>query len=184
MIDLTDETAAAILSIEQRHINRMAAEGVPTHVAKPAEGKHLWGIMKVSPDGPTQFFPDPDGREAYVSISTRGSDVTDLIAWHPANPANWRWRIGDEPFLGIDAFERCWPGDGPLQIHATPLDFLRAGGEGLVVLDWNATSDIRRLAMVDAIAAPRSIVERIDKILRRPVRMPRWKVMEAPRAAA
>jgi hypothetical protein len=142
--------------------------------------------MKVRSESDFLFEPDPDdGKEAYISFAFQhGANVMDLIAWHPSNPGRWRWRIGDSPFLNPDAFERKWPGDAPLQIHRTPLDFLISGAQGIVILDWSATSDIRRLALEDAISGPCDIIERLDAILRRPVRMPRLLRTEAPRAAA
>ena len=185
MFDLVVEMSNAILGIEQRHIDRLIAAGVPEHVVAGDEGLHQWGIMRVQPEGKYGFVPDPeDGKEAYISFSRHRGGVSDLIAWHPASPANWRWRIGDEPLLNLDNLERRWPGEGPLKIHATPLDFLRGGAEGVVILDWSASRDIRRLAMEDAIVGPKAAIDRLDSMLRAPVRMPRFQRTEAPRAAA
>lgn len=185
MFDLTVEFSNAISAIEQRHRDRLVAVVVPECIAQPTEGRHEWGVMKVRPEGQYHFIPDPEeGKEAFVSIAFYRGNIMDLIAWHPAAPANWRWRVGDTPILNIDAIEQKWPGDGPLKIYATPLDYLRGGCEGVVILDWNATSDIRRLALEDAICCPQAIIDRLDGILRKPVRMPRFQSMEAPRAAA
>lgn len=185
MLDLTIEFNNAILAIEQRHRDRLIVAGVPECVAKPSEGRHHWGVMKVRADGDHHFIPDAeDGREAFVSFAFHAGNIVDLVAWHPAVPGNWRWRIGDTPILNVDAMERRWPGDGPLMVFSTPLDCLRGGGDGVVILDWNATGDIRRLAMEDTICGPQAIIHRLDAILRTPVRMPRYRLMEMPRAAA
>lgn len=185
MWDLSVEFNNAILATEPRHRDRLMAAGVPECVASPTEGRHHWGIMKVRPDGEHYFIPDAeDGKEAFVSFAFHGGNIVDLIAWHPAAPANWRWRAGGTTLLNIDAMERRWPGDGPLKVFATPLDCLRGRGEGVVILDWSAAGDIRRLALEDTICGPKTIIERLDVILRKPVRMPRFKHMGAPRAAA
>ncbi|MGD9714034.1 MAG: hypothetical protein AB7V46_18540 [Thermomicrobiales bacterium] len=185
MFDLTIEMAEAILAIEPGHKDRMISLGVSPDIADPTDGRHQWGIAKVRPEGDYHFIPDPeDGKEAFISFACQGSNVVDLIAWHPAAPSKWRWRIGETPVLNVDAINRRWPNEGPLQVHRNPLDHLRAGAEGLVVLDWAANSDIRRLALVDAIAGPADVINRIDRILRTPVRMPRLLRSEPPRAAA
>lgn len=185
MIDLTVEFNNAILAIEQRHCDRLVAAGVPECIAKPTEGRHEWGVMKVRPEGRYHFIPDPDdGREAFVSLAFYRGNIVDLIAWHPAAPTNWRWRVGETPILNVDVMEQKWPGDGPLKIYATPLDYLCGGADGVVILDWSATSDIRRLALEDAICGPQGIINRLDAILRKPVRMPRFQRLESTRAAA
>ncbi len=60
--------------------------------------------------------------------------LCDLIAWRPAEPAQWWYRWGcDTPALGDEYVEDAHT-LGPLYCHRTPLDWLRSGCRGTVLL--------------------------------------------------
>ncbi len=61
--------------------------------------------------------------------------LADLIAWRPAEPGRWWYRWGcDTPTLG-DEFVEDAHAFGPLWCHLTPLDWLRGGCHGTVLLN-------------------------------------------------
>ena len=62
--------------------------------------------------------------------------LADLIAWRPAEPARWWYRWGcDTPALGDEYVEDAHA-LGPLYCHRTPLDWLRSGCRGTVLLEF------------------------------------------------
>ena len=104
---------------------------------KKVEGKH--------------FIPFEDGEPAWIipSISGRGPHfpgdqhclIVDLIATKTHTPHTWQTRFGAAPLLGIDWPDWCKQSIGiseQLFAYSTPLDWLRSGGQGVCVLDWDA----------------------------------------------
>ncbi len=74
--------------------------------------------------------------------------LADLIAWRPAEPARWWYRWGcDTPALGDEYIEDAHA-LGPLFCHPTPLDWLRAGCRGAVLLEFaeHYAPEARRIA--------------------------------------
>jgi hypothetical protein len=67
-------------------------------------------------------------------------DVVDLVAWDVADPTRWLVARGVEPWLGRSAVETAQADDGPLTLHPTPLDWLRARGHGAVWLPGRAAA--------------------------------------------
>ncbi len=62
--------------------------------------------------------------------------LCDLIAWRPAEPGRWWYRWGcDTPALGDEYVEDAHV-LGPLYCHRTPLDWLRSGCRGTVLLEF------------------------------------------------
>lgn len=75
--------------------------------------------------------------------------LADLIAWRPAEPARWWYRWGsDSPALGDDYIEAAHTEGWPLICDLTPLDWLRGGCRGCVLLDIaeHYAPDARRAA--------------------------------------
>ncbi len=64
--------------------------------------------------------------------------LADLIAWRPAEPGRWWYLWGcDSPALGDHYLEAAHEGaaGGHLVCHLTPLDWLRGGCRGTVLLN-------------------------------------------------
>ncbi len=62
--------------------------------------------------------------------------LCDLIAWRPAEPDRWWYRWGsDSPALGDHHLEAAHTETGPLFCHLTPLDWVRGGCRGCVLLE-------------------------------------------------
>ena len=61
--------------------------------------------------------------------------LRDLIAWHPAEPETWWYRLGiDRLILGEIHYLEAMETGCALPVFATPLDWLKAAGEGAVFL--------------------------------------------------
>ena len=62
------------------------------------------------------------------------SDVHDLIAFRPDATGRWWRRRGDVDLLGANNITP-WR-LSPLVIHETPLSWLQAGANGIVIINW------------------------------------------------
>jgi hypothetical protein len=129
-------------------------EACRVHGFDPAPHVRRAGVMLG--DGGVFDFPDEvsefDERPvapALVMLAVEDGIETDIVAWPlaaGAAPATW---LGRADMLGADALRE----DGPARAFRTPLDWLRAGRRGLVVLDverarWRLAG--RALAAQDA----------------------------------
>jgi hypothetical protein len=99
--------------------------------------KALWPISgaTVRFNGAT-FDLDDEGERALIFRAEDRSEVIDLIAWQPRNGALASWR-GQAFCLGDvdDIFNPAtyFAGDA-LRVHATPLDWLLADRDGIVIV--------------------------------------------------
>ncbi|QRG09278.1 hypothetical protein EZH22_14070 [Xanthobacter dioxanivorans] len=90
---------------------------------------------------PRRFRLDPDGADAaffeVLAIEDGEIVVADLVAFDVADPTIFGTLEGCGVLLGADQIENPsrYLGDRPLLVHRTPLTWLRAGCQGVVVLD-------------------------------------------------
>lgn len=181
-IDLQGEMTAAAERVQQEHIDRMLSLGVPGRsIATIGATQAAFGISAAMPE-PSYFYQPGDGPAHVIMPVTEEGDLIDLIAWRSSNPARWFWRTGLGWALGTDYLLPRWD-NGPVQLHATPLDWLAAAGEGMCILDWSAP-EIRELAALDAIEADEMIGRKLLAILSKPARLPRISYRKAVRHAA
>lgn len=135
------------------------------------------GIAKLRTNDDGLWEPDSDGRAMLVqpvTVPTRlrffdlidvdSIEFVDTIAFNPAQPARWWWRTGDGWALGLHMLER----GAPVPVVATPIEWLAAGGDALVVLDWSAPP-IRWLSLLDAPLVVRDdwLRKRLEQTFRR-----------------
>jgi hypothetical protein len=93
------------------------------------------GATTVRFDGPT-FEPDPNGVRALTFTVIDRRRVIDIAAWQPRSGMLASWR-GQAFCLGDldDIFNPAtYFAGGALRIHRTPLEWLKAGREGVVIL--------------------------------------------------
>ena len=94
------------------------------------------GAARVAFDG-DRFELDPKGRHALTFVCFDRDEPIDVCAWQPktGEMATYSGRaifLGDED----DVFNPAtWFDGGDLLIHASPLDWLKADREGVVILD-------------------------------------------------
>jgi hypothetical protein len=135
--DLAEEFTAATAAVKRADFDHLVAQGVPY--------TWLWaGPMRFGITSAGTYGPMPDGQRAFIvpaipiSNDSVDNDVGDLIAWFPDTPSRWWCRYGATPFLNFEAIERAVHYHEPLRLKSTPLSWLRASGEGAVILDDSA----------------------------------------------
>ena len=146
----------------------------------------LVGVARIEIDG--QYYqPVPEGHPAIIipvsyDYAPGCLDPLDLIAFTPARPDRWYHRTGWGDVLGEDAIERAWLLEQPLTMHATPLDWLQAGGHGTCILDWSAARFA--LGNVRAFNCPtREYGLKLQRALSEPVQPVDIRIPEACHAA-
>ena len=180
--DLENEMTTAAGRVQQDHLNRMMALGVPgAAIATVGAHQIAFGIALVSPE-PSYFYQPGDGTLHVIMPVMEAGELIDLIAWRSSNPARWFWRTGLGWALGADYLSPRWD-DDPVRLFATPLDWLAGAGKGICILDWSAP-EIRELSALDAIEADEMIGRKLMAILSKPVRVPRMIYRKAVRHAA
>lgn len=137
-------TAAAGPATRRCHFDELVARGVPKDFLWL--GPMRFGVAEVATDTDGTYQPMPGGRLAYI-VPARPladldddewgteQDLVDLVAFFPDEPGRWWVRTGAEPILHPFAIARAEIMREPLEVHSTPLDWLRAMGRGCVVLD-------------------------------------------------
>jgi hypothetical protein len=125
--------------------------GVPKEVLAAHLYRDLWpGALDIAIENGKwrQMFR---GERAIVLpvTSPETGELVDLVAFRPQTPRSfWRF-IGTAPLLGYDSLALAEyetrlvredhdgrPGLGILHIHETPLDWIKSGCAGVVILDW------------------------------------------------
>lgn len=83
-----------------------------------------------------------DGPERRLLLAVREQDqLVDVAALSSTAPDEWALLTGEGAMLGLERVIACQCGLADrLRLFATPLDWLRAGGAGVCVLDWGAAA--------------------------------------------
>lgn len=177
--DLENEIHTGVLAISSRHLAKMEKLGCKASAIAALGAKQApFGVLRCDMRGRRFFEPTSEkyGIDVVLMPVTQDRVVIDLIAWRTLAPDVWLWRNGDGWALGIDQITQPSPWDGfrEITLHATPLDWLRVGGEGAVILDWSAVSHIRKLALFDTLKCDHPTVQkRLSDILSTPERKPK-----------
>lgn len=170
MVDLQSEARAASDRVRQHHIDRLLALGVPGPAIAMMGAREIpFGVGTVERMERGLYQPG-DGPLHVISPVCAGGEIIDLLAWRSDAPGNWAWRTGLGWALGTDMLFPRWD-NAPVPIHATPLDWLRAAGEGMCILDWEAP-ELGDLRALEAIEADEWIAQRIIRALSKPQRLP------------
>lgn len=174
LIDSALELEMAAGNVRQAHIDLLLKLGVPASVIASGVDHAPFGVVHAEAIGGAYWQPAPHGQAHVIQPVIADGQIIDLIAWRTAEPKRWQFRTGFAWCLGEDNFtRRAWDAGEPLQVHATPLEFLKSAGTGLVVLDWDA-AELRDLITVEVIACDPSITRLLIERLSRPIRMPRF----------
>jgi hypothetical protein len=110
--------------------------------------------------------------------------IIDLIAFKPDDPDAWCNRVGNCWALGMDDINTARDAWGSLFLHPTPLDWLRSGGRGACVVEWNheARSTLRNVGEIDVTSPKFAQALRLE--LARPPRLPEISIKRMRRGAA
>lgn len=157
------------------------------HLVNSWRGPQLFGAARIRPDGQS-FALDPDGGiPAIVAVAwdrpcplddglPGWSEAVDgLVAFSADAPGRW-WTLGGINLLGRVWLERASVLEEPAIIHDTPLDWLRAGGHGSVVLDWRAPPLLALAAVGQMVAQSHRTATRIRRALTRPTDIPEIRI--------
>ena len=145
MIDLEAEYLAALGDTSPLRRRQLHQAGVPQRaidLAGPA-------YTRVRPVGSALFEPNPDSNLGAFILPVRvdypdtpespdpeavieGGDIVDLVAFDPEVGAQWILRAGNAEWLGACPPQYLDP--PPVPLHRSPIDWLRAGCEGVVCL--------------------------------------------------
>jgi len=169
-VNLEAEARTASERVRQPHIDRLLALGVPGPAIASLGSREIpFGVGTVERMERGLYQPG-DGPLHVISPVYAEGEIIDLIAWRSDAPGNWVWRTGLGWALGTDMLLPRWD-DEPVQIHATPLDWLRAGGEGMCILDWEAP-ELGEIRALEAIETDEWIAQRMTRALSKPQRLP------------
>ena len=142
-------------------------------------------FARVDIDG--TYVPDPDGIPMAILPVCDHYDPPvpiDLVAFTFAEPWRWWTRTGMAPVINAAAVTDAWWDKRPLLVSGTPLDWLRAGCEGVVVLDWRPSTvalhlgNARRL-----ITSSPEVAERLARVFKHDVEPPEVRLAEMSNAA-
>ena len=146
-----DLFSECVANVDDSHVAHMERLGVDRKLFW--NGPAAWGIGAIEPTRKRTFQFNPDGKPACIipvcrdySFDCFENTHTDLIAFDTSQPSRWLSLYDTEPILNPEAVERaitCLGTDEVLRVHETPLDWLRAGRVGIVILDWSANLQVR-----------------------------------------
>lgn len=171
-----------VANVRQRDFDILEAAGVP--------GAFLWhgpsrfGVAIVAPDAGGTYQLSEGGGELAIVVPARplafdDHDVGDLVAFYLSRPSRWWTRLGAVPLLSPDAILRAEVTRTPLRVFSTPLDWLRAGGDGIVILDWQVNLRFHLGGVGRVNADTRRLGDAIDRRLREPTPRPEIYVRRA-----
>jgi len=149
---LEAEAQAAGRQVRVAHMQRLRNLGVPPDAWKFIGMHQLpFGVAAITDLSGGLYQPDAGGSRAVIVPVTApevheglfGQPITlypivDLIAFQTMHPTAWRWRTGHAWALGEHLLAD--PAGEPVEIVATPLAWLAAGGDAACILDWSPAS--------------------------------------------
>ncbi len=195
-VNLQAEWLSAARRVETRHIDWLEAQGVDrrslylgTPYGLPC-GAAMFGVADIEPMSDGLYQPLVGGQRAIVMRTGivgqhYDTEPTDLVAFLPDNPAKWWRRLGYDALIDERAaFDASW-GEEPITVHSTPLDWLRAGCTGCVVLDPSQLHATFLTATPEIIAdMPVNEARQLQKCLQQPPhRVPKVSMPESRIAA-
>lgn len=105
------------------------------------------GVRWIAPDPDGSWRPSDSDNGLYAALlpAAQGEDaIVDLVAWPlVGNGTPWWLRLGRLAWLGALELEAAERDKRPVDLVATPRDWLRARGRAVCLLDWR--QDLRAL---------------------------------------
>jgi hypothetical protein len=147
----------------------------------PIDSPSTWGAAFIDLDA-HHYAPAAGGKAAIITPLFADGVLLDLIATGLATRST-RTRLGVATMLGREWVDRAKDTETAVRLFGDPIDWLRNGCRGAVVIDWRAAryelSDLPGIACENEMLA-----KRVERELKQPVRIPQLFVREAHRAAA
>ena len=110
---------------------------------------------------------------AWAPLQHRFYGLLDLLAFEPARPDRWWLRRGQAPLLGSIYVGLALEAGCALPVYASPMNWIKANGQGLVILNWETGPDLL-LDVGEFVAEDVALGNRLAAALR-----PKIWVMEA-----
>lgn len=134
------ETAwsAATQDFGARDFVGLVKAGVPKAFLAQSLYRSLWlGADDIAIDG-GRWSRRFRGERAIVLpiVGAESGELVDLVAFRLETPRSFWSYAGAAPLLGQHSLERAAYFEEPLFVHESPLDWLKAGMTGVVILDW------------------------------------------------
>ena len=172
--ELQAELFAAAARVTQGHLDRLRGLGVaPATLAALGRINVAFGVVNLTVDSGGTYQPG-EGSAHIVQPVMEDGELIDLVAWHTMRPERWWLRNGIGFALNPDnlgSLDR-W-GEGPPVVHSSPLNWLRAGGEGSVILDWSDSVALGHLRAHEAIScASSALAGTLNRAMMATVRLP------------
>ena len=139
-ITMARDDAQALWDTTPAWFGFLRTNGLEPRALEPFAGTIGVAPCRFTPP-PRRFRFDPDGADSaffeVLEIEDGEIVVTDLVAFDGADPTIFGTLEGCGLVLGADQIENpaSYLGGRPLLVHRTPLSWLRAGCQGIVVLD-------------------------------------------------
>ena len=148
----------------------------------PIDGPTIFGTALVEIIDAHNYAPAAGGKPAIICPLFEDGRLLDLVATGLETRAS-RTRRGVATVLGQEWINRAKDTETPVRLFADPIEWLRNGCRGAVVIDWRAAP--YELADLPGIACEGELLaKRVENVLKQPVRIPQLFVREARRAAA
>jgi hypothetical protein len=192
--DLFDEFVVTVASASRRDFDQLVSCGVLKDFLSFGPAKFGVSAIIAGRDG---FYQPTDSGEAAIIMPALplaapwepdfpSDDPGDLVAFHLGQPDRWWWRVGSVPILNPMAITRAEILHEPLILHSCPLNWLRAGGIGSVVLDRSKANLGLYLGGISQIIADTvKLGDEIERRLRSPVpALPRVFIQQPTRRLA
>ncbi|WP_126174359.1 hypothetical protein [Altericroceibacterium xinjiangense] len=189
--ELLAEFDAYERALRQQHLEHVRRLGLLEGIAQVGQHQPPAGMAHIRTLPNALWEPDDAGTAAMIlpvcrwtvfdafGIEIETPELVDLIAFRTSSPASWLWRTGTGWALGED--QLIFPNGDPLLLVSTPLEWLRAGGTAVCLLDWSASSPAwaHLLTSGELLTDTPHLAARIDRALRQSIRLPRVEVAHA-----
>jgi hypothetical protein len=141
----------------------------------------VWGVSFVEIDA-HHYAPVVGGKPAIITPLFQEGVLLDLIATG-LQTRSTRTRAGIATVLGREWIDHAKAAETTVRLFGDPIEWLRNGGRGAVVVDWRAARHV--LADVSGIACETEfLAAQVERAMRQPVCLPKLFVRETNRAAA
>src|SRR5262249_40395871 len=145
----------------------------------------VWGLAYAHPEHDGIYTPsyEKGSRLAVIVPVSDGRSIIDLAATCPTTRRT-RTRLGVATVLGWRELADARFGEEPAQLWSDPIEWVRQGGVGSVILDWDQ-AHLELSDLVSIKAQTDELAAKVDHALRLPLmRLPKILVPESYRAAA
>jgi hypothetical protein len=141
----------------------------------------VWGVSFVEIYG-HHYAPVAGGKPAIITPLFHDGELLDLVATG-LQTRSTRTRQGIATVLGREWIDHAKGTETTLRLFGDPIEWLRNGGRGAVVVDWRSAR--HALADVPGIACETEfLAAQVERAMHQPVSLPKLFVREANRAAA